>query len=164
MSSYSVFVQYKETEQMAAGRKPAFMFLRWNRGWMWSLKSGGKEGMQPETDGKCVICLRLSQSIKQCVSVCVLCDFVEYFGRNRLNKKWNDKAGVPYLLHRGHLKAERRGNVCACALLLCVYAQELYTKCLWFLLLLYLFIHLFICSLVSGITSELWNSPLSLLK
>lgn len=42
---------------------------------MWSLKSGRKEGMQPETDSKCVICLRLSQSIKQCVSVsvCVCC-------------------------------------------------------------------------------------------
>ena len=83
-----------------------------------------------------------------------VCDFVRGFGRSRLNKKWNDKAAVPYLLHIRHLKAEQRGNLCVCVTITRLCSEQLCTKCLWFLLLLYLFIHLFICSLVSGITSE----------
>ena len=116
-----------------------------------------------EAEHGCIMCVFVF------VCVCV-CDFVKYFGRSRLNKKWNDKAAVPYLLHGGHLKAwtQRKSvRVCRSAVVLHVWARSSSsqsTKCLWFLLLLYLFIHLFICSLVSGITSELWNSPLSLLK
>ena len=49
------------------------------------------------------IVLRLKGGCIMCVSV-----------RSRLNKKWSDKAAVPYLLHEGHLKTEHRKSVRVC--------------------------------------------------
>lgn len=90
-------------------------------------------------------------------------DFVKYFGGSRLNKKWNDKASVPYLLHGKHLKAEHRKSVRVCRPLryMSEHAAAVYQMFVVFAfaLFIYSFIYLF-----SGERDYLWimeQSPFS---